>query len=55
MLVGVWLGLLWVSFYFFDHHIQSSDAFLGVSMGQSQNPLFLIYYGVHFFHNPNLP
>ena len=25
MLVGVWLGLLWVLFYFFDHYIQSSD------------------------------
>ena len=24
MLVGVWLGLLWVLFYFFDHYIQSS-------------------------------
>ena len=24
MLVGVWLGLLWVLFYFFDHCIQSS-------------------------------
>ena len=23
-LVGVWLGLLWVLFYFFDHYIQSS-------------------------------
>ena len=22
MLVGVWLGLLWVLFYFFDHYIQ---------------------------------
>jgi hypothetical protein len=21
--VGVWLGLLWVLFYFFDHYIQS--------------------------------
>ena len=25
MLVGVWLGLLWVLFYFFDHYIQSSQ------------------------------
>ena len=24
MLVGIWLGLHWVSFSFFDHHIQSS-------------------------------
>ena len=24
MLVGVWLGLHWVLFYFFDHYIQSS-------------------------------
>ena len=24
MLVGVWLGLDWVLFYFFDHYIQSS-------------------------------
>ena len=24
MFVGVWLGLLWVLFYFFDHYIQSS-------------------------------
>ena len=22
MLVGVWLGLLWVLFYFFDHYIK---------------------------------
>ena len=29
MLVGVWLGLLWVLFYFFDHYIQSSVQFLG--------------------------
>ena len=27
MLVGVWLGLLWVLFYFFDHYIQSSGFF----------------------------
>ena len=27
MLVGVWLGLLWVLFYFFDHYIQSSALF----------------------------
>ena len=32
MLVGVWLGLLWVLFYFFDHYIQSSVQF-GPSMG----------------------
>ena len=24
MLVGVWLGYLWLLFYFFDHYIQSS-------------------------------
>ena len=24
MLVGIWLGLHWVLFYFFDHYIQSS-------------------------------
>ena len=29
MLVGVWLGLLWVLFYFFDHYIQSSTMAMG--------------------------
>ena len=35
MFVGVWLGLLWVLFYFFDHYIQSSvgAAERGPSMG----------------------
>ena len=34
MLVGVWLGLLWASFHFFDHHVQSSgpNAFCNQSM-----------------------
>ena len=26
MLVGIWLGLHWVLFYFFDHYIQNSGA-----------------------------
>ena len=30
MLVGVWLGLLWVLFYFFDNYIQSSVQFSSV-------------------------
>ena len=30
MLVGVWLGLLWVLFYFFGHYIQSSFQFISV-------------------------
>ena len=33
----------------------SSPTFLGISMGQSQNPPNRKYYGVHFFYNPNLP
>ena len=32
MLVGVWLGLLWVLFYFFDHYIQSSVLLSSVSI-----------------------
>ena len=31
MLVGVWLGLHWVLFYFFDHYIQSTDWATGLS------------------------
>ena len=35
MLVGVWLGLLWVLFYFFDHYIQSSVQFSSVQFKPS--------------------
>ena len=49
MLVGVWLGLLWVSFHFFDHYIQSSVQFsllrsmlVGVWLG-------LLWASFHFF------
>ena len=43
MLVGVWLGLLWVLFYFFDHYIQSSVQSLYSKF--SSNPLdFFGYY-----------
>ena len=33
MLVGVWLGLLWALFYFFDHHVQSSVPFTFIWFG----------------------
>ena len=29
MLVGIWLGLYWVLFSFFDHYVQSSAGLLG--------------------------
>ena len=33
MLVGVWLGLLRVLFYFFDHYIQSSGGLVSTLLG----------------------
>ena len=40
MLVGVWLGLLWASFHFFDHHVQSSVARLQADSGTEQMAVF---------------
>ena len=51
MLVGVWLGLLWVSFHFFDHHVQSSVPRLlcctVFSHGPMRNIGFLGRWGTH--------
>ena len=37
MLVGIWLGLHWVLFYFFDHYIQSSVQFSSVQFSSVQS------------------
>ena len=55
MLVGIWLGLCWVLFYFFDHYIQSSVHGLVprrvvITTRESDVSHFNLMYSYHFRH-----
>ena len=44
MLVGIWLGLHWVLFYFFDHYIQSSTISPGRTLAPRFNHIHVNYH-----------